>query len=124
MKNTTKAILIIMAFILTIGSCQKETTVKPAKIDLGKQSLSMNFASQVMLVNSNTYSFDVYTTIGSKYSIQVTDIKGDVLLSQGLTSDEVKETITLNMEKYPKGVYDLIFMDIQGNEIKQPLIIK
>lgn len=124
MKKTTKAILIIGAFILTIGSCQKETSVKPAKIDFGTKSTSMNFASQIMLVNTNVYAFDVYTTPGAKYSIQVTDIKGDVVLSQGLSADEEKETITVNMGKYPKGVYDLIFMDIQGNEIKQPLIIK
>lgn len=124
MRNTTKALIIIFSIILTIGSCRKSDYVPAPKLDLGKVSTTMSFASQIMLVNTNTYSFDVYTTIGSKYSIQVANMEGKVLLSKGLVADEVKENVTLNIENYPKGIYELIFIDTQGKEIKQPLIVK
>lgn len=123
MRNTTKAILIIGAFILTVGSCQKQS-ITPTKIDMGKESTQMSFASPVYLNNTNTHAVSVNTTIGAKYSVQVVDISGDVVLSQGLTSDQEIETVNLNLKDKSKGVYDLIFIDIKGNEIKQPLIIR
>lgn len=122
MKNTTKALIIIVSFILTIGSCRKSDYVPTPKMDLGKVSTSMNFASKP--TTENKYTFSVNVTPGSKYSIQITDFKGDVLSSQGLNADETTETIKLDVEKISKGQYDLIFIDTKGDEIKQPLIIK
>ena len=123
MKNTTKALIIIGSIILTIGSCQKEN-IKPVKIDLGKESTEMNFTSQPILNNTNIYSFSVNTTIGAKYSVQVVNIDGEVVETQGLTSDEKIETVNVDVKNKSKGVYDLIFIDTKGNEIKQPLIVK
>lgn len=122
MKNTTKALIIIMSFILTIGSCRKSDYVPTPKMDLGKVSTSMSFASKPTVENNYTVSVNV--TPGSKYSVQITDIKGDVLSSQGLNADEAKETVKLDVDKIKSGMYDLIFIDTKGDEIKQPLIIK
>lgn len=123
MKKTTKALIIIGSIILTIGSCQKEN-IQKVKIDMGKESTQMNFTSPAYLTNTNNYTFSVNTTIGAKYSVQVVNLNGEVILSQGLTSDQSIETISVDLKDKPKGVYDLIFIDIKGNEIKQPLIIK
>jgi hypothetical protein len=122
MKNTTKALIIIVSFILTIGSCRKSDYVPAPKMDLGKVSTSMRFNSKP--TSENNYTFSVNVTPGSKYSVQITDFKGDVLSSQGLNADEPTETIKLDVEKISKGQYDLIFIDTKGDEIKQPLIIK
>jgi len=122
MKNTTKALIIIVSFILTIGSCRKSDYVPAPKMDLGKVSTSMSFTSKP--TTENNYTFSVNVTPGSKYSAQITDFKGDVLFSQGLNADEPTETIKLDVEKISKGQYDLIFIDTKGDEIKQPLIIK
>lgn len=122
MKNTTKALIIILSFVVTIESCRK-SDIQPAKIDLGIKSTTMKFNSTTTQVGENAV-FTVSVTPGSKYAIQITDINGDIKLSKGLTADESIETIYLDVNKITSGAYDLIFIDTQGNEIKQPLIIK
>jgi adenosine/AMP kinase len=117
-----KIIFVIFALILTVESCRKSDYVPTPKVELGKVSTMMSFASKPTLENNYTVSANV--TPGSKYSIQITDIKGDVLSSQGLNADEAVETIKLDVEKIKSGIYDLIFIDTKGDEIKQPLIIK
>ena len=121
-----KILFVLAAITLTIGSCRKSDYVPqiiPTAIDLGNKSTTMNFKSETVQLN-NTVSFDVAVTKGSKYSIQITDFKGDVVLTQGLNADDVTEKVTLNIDKIAVGAYDLIFIDTEGNEIKKPLIIK
>ena len=122
MKNTTKALIIIFGIILTIGSCRKTDYIPAPKIDLGKVSTTMSFTS--VPTKENNYSFGVNVTPGSKYSVQITDIKGDVLYSQGVNADEPVEIVKLDTEKISRGQYELIFIDTKGQEIKQILIIK
>lgn len=122
MKNTTKALIIIFSIILTIGSCRKSDYVPAPKLDLGKVSTTMSFTS--IPTKENNYSFGVNVTPGSKYSVQITDIKGDVLYSQGVNADEPVELVKIDTEKISKGQYELIFIDTKGKEIKQILIIK
>lgn len=123
MKNTTKALIIIFSIILTIGSCRKTDYVPAPKIDLGTKSTNMKFNSPVTQIGENAV-FTVSVTPGSKYSFQVVDINGDVKLTKGLTADESTEAITLDINKINSGAYDVIFIDTQGNEVKQPLIVK
>ena len=121
-----KILFVLTAITLTIGSCRKSDYVpkiKPTAIDLGNKSTTMNFKSETVQLN-NTVSFDVAVTEGSKYSFQIVDFKGDVVLTEGLNADNITEKVTLNINKITPGAYDLIFIDIQGNEIKKPLIIK
>jgi hypothetical protein len=121
-----KILFVLTAITLTIGSCRKSDYVPqiiPTAIDLGNKSTTMNFKSETVQLN-NTVSFDVAVTEGSKYSFQIVDFKGDVVLTEGLNADNATEKVTLNISKIAPGAYDLIFIDIQGNEIKKPLIIK
>ena len=106
-----------------MGSCQKQNITPSKQFPLGIKSLSMDFATSPTQINNNI-TFKVNVTSGSKYSFQITDFKGEVIQSQGLTADASTETVSINVNKINMGVYDLIFMDIEGNEIKQPLIIK
>ena len=117
-------IILIITFIVIIASCRKSEYIPTPKIDLGKVSTDMSFTSQPLLHNTNTYSFQVKVTPGSKYSVQIADLSGEIFKSQGLVAKEEVETIELNTEKLPKGIYDLIFINIKGDEIKQPLIIR
>lgn len=124
MKNTTKAILVILTFIVALASCQKQDVIPSVKpIDLGKKSSTMDFNSETVQ-NGTNISFKVNTTPGSKYSIQIVDFKGDVLKSQGLVADESVESVNISVDKIDVGAYDLIFIDTDGKEIKKPLIIK
>lgn len=122
MKNTTKALIIIFSIILTIGSCRKTDYVPAPKIDLGKVSTTMGLISKPAV--ENNYTLRANVTPGSKYSFQITNLKGDVIKSQGLTADQEIETVTLDINKVPSGVYDLIFIDTKGNELKYPIVIK
>ena len=117
-----KITFVIFALILMIGSCRKSDYVPTPKIELGKVSTMMSFASKPSV--ENNYTVLVNVTPGAKYSVQITDLKGDVLSSQGLNADEAVETVKLDVEKISRGQYDLIFIDTKGDEIKQPLIIK
>jgi len=117
-----KITFIIFALILTIGSCRKSDYVPTPKIELGKVSTTMSFISKPTAENNYTVSTNV--TPGSKYSVQITDIKGDVLSSQGLNADEAVEIIKLDVDKINPGVYDLIFIDTKGSELKYPIVIK
>jgi hypothetical protein len=121
-----KILFVLAAITLTIGSCRKSDYVpqiKSTAIDLGNKSTAMNFKTETVQLN-NTVSFDVAVTEGSKYSFQIVDFKGDIVLTEGLNADNATEKVTLNIDKIAPGAYDLIFIDIQGNEIKKPLIIK
>ena len=120
MKN--KIIFIIFTIILTIGSCRKSDYVPAPKIDLGKVSTTMSFTSKPTI--ENNYTFGINVTPGSKYSVQITNIKGDVLHSQGLNADEPIEIVKLDTEKINPGIYDLIFIDTKGSELKYPIVIK
>ncbi len=119
-----KIIFIIFAVVLTIDSCRKSDYIPAPKIELGTKSTTMNFISSPLLNNTNSYTFQVSVTPGSKYSFQINDINGNVVKSQGLVADETIESITINVDKIKSGIYDLIFMDIEGNELKYPIIVK
>ncbi len=118
----TKIIFTTLFFILLIDSCRKSDYVPAPKIELGKVSTTMSFTSKP--TSENNYTFSVNVTPGSKYSAQITNLKGDVLSSQGLNADEELETIKLNIDKINPGMYDLIFIDTKGNELKYPIVIK
>lgn len=119
-----KIIFILLLIVLTIDSCRKSDYIPAPKIDLGKTSTEMGYITTPVLNNSNSFTFEVKVTPGAKYSFQVTDIKGDVIKSQGLTADQEIEFVTLDVSKITSGVYDLIFIDTKGNELKYPIVIK
>jgi hypothetical protein len=83
----------------------------------------MNFSS-LPTVNNGTVTFDLQTTPGAKYSIQVTDISGDIKVKQGLLATDTIQKVSLSLDKIGVGIYDVVVMDIKGNEIKQPITKK
>lgn len=117
-----KIIFILLVIILTIDSCRKSDYVPAPKMDLGKISTTMNLISKPAV--ENNYTLKANVTPGAKYSIQISNLKGDVVKSQGLTADQETEIVTLDVSKIPSGMYDLIFIDTKGNELKYPIVIK
>jgi hypothetical protein len=119
-----KILYIIPLILLVLNSCKKSEIIPNIKpINFGIKSTNMNFNSIITQLN-NTVSFNVIVTPGAKYLFQIINFKGEVIKTQGLEATQQNEYIKINLDKIPEGVYDLIFIDIQGNEIKQPLIIK
>lgn len=113
-------------YCLCVGlliACTKVVSTPTPSIDLGRLSTTMSFVDRPVFVGGNL-TFSVKGTVGSKYSIQITDIAGDVKLIQGITVDEEVEKVVMPLNKLEMGIYDIIFLDIKGNNIKQPLIKK
>ena len=116
--------LVLIGIMISANGCRKTyLEPAPAPIVLGNKSTTMNIVSQPIVVGSNL-ELSVNVTPGSKYSFQIINIKGDVLVTKGLTSVTDIEKILINIENIPTGAYDLLFINTDGNEIKNPIIIK
>ena len=114
---------IYITMIVLLIACTKHIDTAVALIDLGKQSSAISFAS-LPIVNNGVVTFDVKTTPGAKYSIQITDISGDIKVKQGLLATDTIQKVSLPLDKLGVGIYDVTVMDIKGNEIKQPITKK
>jgi hypothetical protein len=124
MKHINKILIIIGIIVLTTGSCKKQhNDIKIPNIKIGNNTSQMEYKSEITQINK-TINFKVAVNPSSKYSFQISDIRGEVLYNKGLTAYNTIEDITLDISKIESGAYDLIFIDVNGKEIKKPLIIK
>ena len=116
-----KATLIMVMFL---AACTKITlTPQSATIDLGVQSQSTSIKSVVQTNNTVTAVFE--TTPGSKYSVQVVPFGSEKpSFKEGFTASDVTTQKIYNLSTLTKSDYDLIFIDISGNEVKYPIVIK
>ena len=113
----------MLAIGLLIPSCRKESSLNIKPIDFGKTSNELRFVTN-SVNNNNNAVVTIGVTPGSKYSVQITDIAGETVASKGLIADEMVEIVTLETKDLAKGVYDVVVIDINGKEIKQPINIK
>ena len=121
-----KIILVLAVITLTIGSCRKSDvvpTIKPAIIDLGKHSESMSY-NDIPKLNNGILVINLNVTPGSKYSVQLNNFNGEEVITKGLNADATNEIVTLDVTKLTPGFYDVSILDINGGEIKSPIIIK
>jgi hypothetical protein len=123
MKELRVLFAVYILIILSIYACTKHLDVPAPTIDLGKQSAEVSFASLPTVENGKVI-FSVQVTPGAKYSIQITDLAGDIKVKQGLLATDTIHKISLPLDKVVIGIYDVVVMDIKGNEIKQPIIKK
>ena len=115
-----KATLIMVMFL---SACTKIDLPAPQVIDLGVQSQSTGIKSIVQVNNTVTAVFE--TTPGAKYSVQVIPFGSDKpSFKEGFTASEVTTQKIYNLSTLSKSDYDLIFIDINGKEVKYPIIIK
>jgi hypothetical protein len=121
-----KSILLIAAVVLVISSCRKFEAVPnitPQKIDLGTKSSSTAIKSITQKGNTVIAQFE--TTVGAKYAVQIIPFGSeDPSKKDGFTATETLTTKTYDLSGLARSDYDLIFIDVDGNEVKYPLIIK
>ena len=117
---------ISLLFLVSIIGCKKVEVLPPDNtINLGVEATSTDIKRVYpFLSNGNGVSFDLQTTIGSKYSLQITDIMGNEIKSFGFTSNEIFMTKTINVSDLPNGDYGVVLTDIEGNQSKTSIIIK
>jgi hypothetical protein len=115
-----KATLIMVMFL---AACTKIDLPAPQVIDLGVQSQATGIKSVVQVNNTVTAVFE--TTPGAKYSVQVIPFGSDKpSFKEGFTANEATTQKIYNLSTLSKSDYDLIFIDINGKEVKHPIIIK
>ena len=121
-----KTILLIAIIVLVIGSCRKSDyvpTIKPNKIDLGTKSTSTGIKTITQTDNTVVAQFE--TTVGAKYSVQIIPFGSEEpVKKEGFTANDDITTKTYDLSTLPKRDYDLLFIDVEGKEVKYPLIIK
>jgi len=115
-----KLLLLTVIFLL---SCTKVIQPPTPIIDLGVKSQATGIKSVIQVNNTVTAVFE--TTVGAKYSVQIIPFgKEQPVRKEGFTATETTTTRIYNLSDLSKKDYDLIFIDVNGNEAKYPLIIK
>jgi hypothetical protein len=90
---------------------------------LGELSTSTTIKS--VTVSDNIVQISFNTTIGAKYSVQIIPFgTEEPIKKEGFTAlNETTERV-YDLSKETKGYYDLLFIDISGNEVKYPIVVK
>jgi hypothetical protein len=114
-----------LGFLVTLLalSCKKVDLPQPQVIDLGTKSTSTAIKSIAQTGNIVTAEFE--TTIGSKYSVQIIPFGSETpSKKEGFTATECVTKKQYDLSDLSKKYYDIVFIDISGNETKYPILIK
>jgi hypothetical protein len=124
MKETSKLLLIYLFCItLAIIACTKIAMEPAPVIDLGVQSTSTGIKTIVQ--TGNTLDVEFTTTPGAKYSVQVVPFgKEEPVKKEGFTAVSEITKKSYDLSALPKRDYDFVFIDINGKEVKYPIVIK
>ena len=117
--------LIPFLLLLAIGCTKVDIQpINPAKlIDLGNNPMttSINKITQ----NENTVSVEFNVTPGAKYSVQFVPFNSDEPVKiEGFTASSASIIKTYDLSSLRKMDYNLIFIDVKGNEVKYPILVK
>jgi PBP1b-binding outer membrane lipoprotein LpoB len=118
-----QVILVILTIIVALGSCRKSDIVPMPKIDLGTKSTSTAIKSIVQTDNTVVAQFE--TTVGAKYAVQIVPFGSEEpVKNYSFTATDDATTKTYDLSGLVRSDYDLIFIDVDGKEVKYPLVIK
>lgn len=123
MKKINKILGLGVLVTLLAVSCRKIDIPQPQVIDLGVKSTSTAIKS--ITQNGNVITAEFATTIGSKYSVQIIPFGSETpTKKEGFTATESVTNKVYDLSDLPKKYYDIVFIDITGNEVKYPILIK
>jgi hypothetical protein len=121
MKN--KLIILGLTLLLVLGCTNYEQEVITPQIDLGIKSTSTAIKSVILTQHTVTMEFS--TTPGAKYSVQMVPFGAEQPYNKDkFTATSATTTRVYNLTEFPKNSYDFIFMDIDGKEVKFPIVVK
>lgn len=116
-----KYILIALTIVIAT-SCNEPEIVVQEPIGLGANP-KLNAIVGYSIVNRTAY-VKVNTTIGAKYSLQLTKLgKSEPAKAQGFTATAEQSNLIVNFDNTEAGIYDLILLDVSGNASKLPINI-
>ena len=114
--------IIISCCIIFIISCTKVPPVPV--IELGKVSTSTAIDKVEPVLTKGPVTLTLSVTEGAKYSIQLTDLVGDVKYATGFTADKNLVIKQLDYSDVKSGDYAVTLVDIFGKEYKRNITIK
>ena len=118
-----KTLIVLGTLLLLIAGCSKTEISEYEPINLGQQSTTTSFKSVVQTGNVVTVVFE--TTVGSKYSVQITPFGSETpIRKEGFTATEVTTQRVYDLSALDKKDYDLTLIDISGKEVKHPIVVK
>lgn len=122
-----KLIQYSVVVILCVGCFDTNYITDPKFIDetyLGRESASTKIVSLSSNMVSDKLKVTLDVTPGAMYTLQLVNIKGEMLDNHGFTAGSNTVEKTLDYSKIANGSYDLTLMDTNGNMTKVPVIIK
>lgn len=122
-----KLIQYSVVVILCVGCFDSNFVTNPKFIDetyLGRESASTKIVSISSNMVSDKLKVTLDVTPGAMYTLQLVNIKGEMLDNHGFTAGGSTVEKTLDYSKIANGSYDLTLMDTNGNMTKVPVIIK
>jgi hypothetical protein len=114
--------IIIALTIVIATSCTEPQIVinEPASLGLKPEN---NALIGYSIVGRTAY-VRAKTTIGAKYSLQLSKINdSEPLKAQGFTASGAESNLVVNFDNTKSGIYDLILIDTEGNVSKLPINI-
>lgn len=114
---------VFLTAVMFLAACTKVVQPVDPAIDLGIKPTSTSIQSINQIGNVVTATFE--TTPGAKYSVQIIPFGSEEpVRKEGFTATETTTQKSYNLFGLAKKDYDLIFIDVNGKEVKYPLIIK
>lgn len=123
--------LIVLSSLIVMGchldSAPTGPIFPPIMIDgisMGAKSMSTVITSTSQTLITDMLTVTMAVTPGAMYSLQLTNIQGDIINSEGFTATTTTVTKTINYSAIANGAYDLHLMDTSGSVSKVPVIIQ
>ena len=114
-------LLTLMALVV-FANCTEPQVIVNEPIDLGSKPEN-NALIGYSIVGRTAY-IRAKTTIGAKYSLQLTKLgESEALKAQGFTASADESNLVVNFDNTKAGIYDLILIDTEGNVSKLPINI-
>ena len=93
-------------------------------ISMGAKSMSTVITSTSQIQVTGMLTVTLAVTPGAMYSLQLTNIQGDIINNEGFTATATTMVKTMNYTTVAVGAYDLHLIDTSGIVSKVPVIIQ
>ena len=122
MKELRVLLGVYLLIIVAVIACTK--VVSTPVIELGEKATATKINSVYPPITTGKVIANLSVTPGSKYSLQLINLAGDVKYVTGFTADKELIVKELDYSDVKSGDYTVVLIDIFGTEYKQNLTIK
>lgn len=122
MKELRVLLGVYLLIIVAVIACTK--VVSTPVIELGEKATATKINSVYPPITTGKVIANLSVTPGSKYSLQLINLAGDVKYVTGFTADKELIIKELDYSDVKSGDYSVVLIDIFGTEYKQNLTIK